>query len=266
MRKLHPQSIPSTEYTYDYFVNCCDGHDHFTATRGQTLPPRLRIPLELGNIGPDMRVVDIGCGRGEIVLHCARRGASVWGLDYAAEAIALASEALDNVATPQERTRIMLLRGNARVLPFDSNSIDVLFMLDVVEHLYPTELVKAVGEAKRILRPNGRVVIHTMPNLWYYHYGYPLYRAIQRMRGERLPANPRARWEYSHVHVNEQTPISLYRTLHNAGFDTKVWLQSTQSYDYESNTIVRFGMNMLTRVLPLRWIFCNDIFAIGITR
>ena len=137
-------------------------------------------------------------------------------------------------------------------------------MLDIVEHLLPDELSAALGEVWRILKPGGQVIIHTMPNLWYYRIGYPIFRFIQGLRGEILPADPRQRWEYSHVHVNEQTPSKLRSTLLAYNFETRVWLQSTVSYEYESNDFVRRGMEFVTSTTPFRSIFCNDIFAIGL--
>jgi predicted SAM-dependent methyltransferase len=136
-------------------------------------------------------------------------------------------------------------------------------MLDVVEHLHPHELDTVLGEVIRILRTGGRLIVHTMPNLWYYRYGYPLYRMMQYLRGQSLPVDPRDRWPYAHVHVNEQDPKRLGRTLTLAGFRSRVWLRTTQSYAYEKNRFVRMGMEILTRWVPFRWLFCNDIFAIG---
>ena len=159
---------------------------------------------------------------------------------------------------------IGLQRANAQRLPLASASADVVFMLDVVEHLNPAELQATLDEAWRVLKPGGRLVVHTMPNLWYYRWGYPLYRGLQGLRGQRLPADPRQRWSYSHVHVNEQTPPRLVRTLRGSRFQTRVWLASTVDYNYEPNRLVRWGMGFLTRAWPFRYIFCNDIFAIGV--
>ncbi len=257
------RSVPSSVYTRDYFLTCCQGHEQFVESMGQALPTRLMIPLELADIRPGMRVLDVGCGRGEIVLQCARRGATAWGLDYAEEATLVAQEALAEIATPEDMRHITIMRSNARTLPFPDNSMDVAFMLDVVEHLYPEELAEAFTDIWRVLRPGGRLVIHTMPSLWYYYYGYPIYRAAQRLRGEQLPPDPRMRWDYREVHVNEQTPTALRRALRECGFRAGVWLNTTQDYSYESNPVVRRGMEFLTKVYPFRWIFCNDIFAIG---
>lgn len=255
--------IPSSAYTHDYYVNCCDGYAEFSASRGDVLPRRLQLAYELAGVRAGMHILDIGCGRGELLIHAARQGATATGLDYAAAAVAIARDA---VADVQTAAPIHVLQSSSLYLPFAENSIDCIFMLDVVEHLLPAELDQTLRESLRVLKPGGRMVIHTMPNLWYYHLGYPVYRGLQRLRGQRLPANPRERWAYHHVHVNEQTPTRLYQSVKAAGFATRVWLQSTQSYEYETNQLVRWGMTALVSVYPFRWIFCNDIFAVGVKR
>jgi ubiquinone/menaquinone biosynthesis C-methylase UbiE len=210
-----------------------------------------------------MRILDIGCGRGELALHCAGKKAHVWGIDYARAALELAGEAVSE-AGEQIRRRISLMQVDARQLPFESESMDVAFMLDVVEHLEPKELDRALQEARRVLRPGGKLVVHTMPNLWYYHYGYPVYRALQRLRGQQLPADPRDRWAFKDVHVNEQTPRAMGQALRRNGFNARVWLKSTRQYAYEGNRVVRYGMQFLVSAPLVRSVFCNDIFALAI--
>jgi SAM-dependent methyltransferase len=256
-------SIPAETYTREYYETCCQGHEEFSESGGTRLPLRLSIPLELAGVESGMWVIDVGCGRGEILLHCAQRGARAWGLDYAREAVGLAREAVVNNAGSGQRELVGVGQANATQLPFADESADLVFMLDVVEHLYPLELKAAFDEAYRVLKSGGRLVVHTMPNLWYYRYGYPVYRGLQRLRGERLPADPRLRWDFRHVHVNEQTPASLRKALKASGFKAQVWLSTTQSYEYETNPLVKRGMVFLVNSLPFKWAFCNDIFAIG---
>lgn len=255
--------IPPEEYTREYYEHCCEGYEQFIFSHGEVLPLRLIIPLNLAEIEPGMKVVDLGCGRGEMVLHCAFRGAWVWGLDYAIDALKLSKEILDKIVEKDVRYKLSIQQSNAVDLPFASESTDIVFMLDVVEHLYPKELEQSFKEVFRILAPGGRLIVHTMPNLWYYRFGYPIYRIVQKMRGKTLPSDPRSRWAFAHVHVNEQTPSLLKRSLTGVGFKTRVWLRTTQSYDYEESKLVRSIMSFLTKVYPFRWIFCNDIFAIA---
>ncbi len=260
---LKPSSVPSTEYTREYYVEGAADHDEFVASRGKILSHRLTIPFGYAAVQAGQRILDIGSGRGELIHHCARRGALACGIDYAYQAVRLANDALDETLPPEMRLRAAIQQANAMQLPFAANSFDTIFMLDVVEHLLPDELEAVLREAHRVLNPTGRLIIHTMPNLWYYHYGYPVYRALQGLRGLKLPADPRARWKFSHVHVNEQTPTRLAQMLRACGFKTQVWLESTQDYGYEKNKLVYWGMTALTRAYPLRYIFCNDIFAFG---
>jgi len=259
-----PPGVPSTVYTREYFETNCDGYREFDATQGRELPLRMRLATELAEIGPGRMVLDVGCGRGEIIIHSARQGATAWGLDYATEGLRLAGSALSSLNDEQARARIALQQADARRLPFGSETIDVVFMLDVVEHLYPQELAETLSEIRRVLRPAGKLVVHTMPNLWYYRFGYPAFRVFQRLRGHRLPADPRDRWALAHeVHVNEQTPPSLRKALEAQGFQARVWLRSTQTYDNVASGYVRWGMRFLAGAYPFRWVFCNDIFAVA---
>jgi len=259
---------------------------------GGVLPDRLKVPLELAEVVPGMSVLDVGCGRGEILLHAAR----VVGFDYAVSAMEITAEFLN---TQTDVGQILIHLGNAQRLPYLDKSFDRVFMLDVVEHLYPTELHRALTEIRRVLRPGGKLIIHTMPNTWYYRFGYPMFRLAQRPRGKHLPADPRDRWKSIHeMHVNEQNLILLRRELRTckrissefprlivlllrrmaipksevislqllraAGFKAKVYLRSVQSYAEEPIKRVRLVMRVLVTLYPFRWVFCNDLFAVAV--
>jgi glycosyltransferase involved in cell wall biosynthesis/ubiquinone/menaquinone biosynthesis C-methylase UbiE len=257
-------AIPSTDYDREYYTNHCGGFEEFNASAGRSLHLRHKISFDLAGLEPGMKIVDIGCGRGEIVYHCARIGCKIWGMDYSSQAVRIAADVLTDILSGEERQRYLIQQANARSLPFESEAIDIVFMLDIVEHLYPAELGEALQEVYRILKPGGLLVVHTIPNLWYYRYGYPVFRLSQALRGVKLPADPRKRWAYSHVHVNEQSPAGLKYTLDRAGFKTHVFLKSTQRFEHEQNRLVRRGMEFLAWAYPFRWIFCDDIFALGV--
>jgi ubiquinone/menaquinone biosynthesis C-methylase UbiE len=257
------QSIPSKEYTHTYYQSC-EGYAEFKASQGMDLPERLRIPRDMAHLSPGMRVVDIGCGRGEIVFQAALAETWAWGLDYSHAAVEIAHRNLGN-ALPGEKIKYSAVQqSSALALPFASDSINCIFMLDIVEHLTPLELHTALLEAFRILKPGGRLIVHTMPNLWYYHFGYPIFRWIQGLRGQSLPVDPRQRWDYSFMHINEQTPRSLHNAVQKANFYTRTWLQNTQTFENEHNIFVRWGMKFLSTVYPFRFWFCNDIFSLGL--
>ncbi|MBM3145681.1 MAG: methyltransferase domain-containing protein [Chloroflexi bacterium] len=246
--------LPSSAYTQDYLLTECDGHSEFLASLGEFLPQRLARALEIADIQAGQRALDIGCGRGELVLHCAKLGAQAWGADNSPEALKIVRQ-LSPIG------QMAFQQAEAGDLPFATRCFDIVFMLDLVEHLTPAQLERSLREARRVLKPGGKLVLHTMPNLWYYRYGYPLYRLTQNLRGQRLPKDPRSRWRFAHLHVNEQTPLELRKALLGANFQAKIWLESTQKYSYESNPILRAVMQTLVRIPPFEWIFCNDIFA-----
>jgi SAM-dependent methyltransferase len=258
------EAIPSEAYTRAYYETNCGGYEEFNASKGRVIPRRLQIPLDLAQITPGMLVVDVGCGRGEVLLQSAARGARVWGLDYAWEAVKIARFDVMNAASEELKPKMGVQQATAFQLPFPTDAVDVVFMIDVVEHLTQAQLTGALGEIRRILKPGGRLVVHTAPNTWYYRFGYPFFRLVQRIRGLPQPPDPRDRWEFSHVHINEQNPILLHKNLSSSGYKTRVWLLTPHTYDYESSLLMRIGMRFLTHVYPFRWVFCNDLFAIGI--
>jgi SAM-dependent methyltransferase len=279
----NPPPVSAQTYNADYYLSECDGFDQFARGAGE-LPPRLEKVIALAGDLAGLRVADLGCGRGELVRYARDRGARLaLGLDYSAAGLALAKTHL----TPHSaalrceergqpplstgawrgggRGEAAILQADAQRLPVADGALDLILALDLVEHLHPAELDRALAECFRALAPGGRLLIHTMPNLWYYRYGYPLYRLAMRLRGARLPADPRDRYRYvRYVHVNEQTAPKLARSLRRAGFRARVRLRNLQDFANEPSAAVRAVNRFLVNVYPLAWIFCNDIVAIAI--
>ena len=249
-----PEPIPAEAYDRDYFLAECEGHEEYERTGGAVLPPRLEIALAYAGPLAGLRILDVGCGRGELVRYGAEHGAVVVGLDYAPAALSLARAIL-----PERGGH--LLSANVQALPLADDTFDLAFAFDLVEHLHPPELGGMLREVRRVLKPGGRILIHTMPNLWYYRYGYPAYRLIQRLRGRRLPADPRDRSR--RVHVNIQSTRMLARSLRRAGLEARAWLRNTQDFSQEPSPALRRLYAALATVYPLAWIFCNDLFALG---
>jgi SAM-dependent methyltransferase len=250
-----PAPISSSAYTQKYFLGDCAGHDEFRISQGNQLPKRLGRPLEIASIQSGERVLDIGCGRGELAHHCQQGGALVWGLDYAPAAL--------EIARGFQSQRLGFQLAKAQRLPFKQASFDTVFLLDIVEHLHHPELQTTFSEVWRVLRPGGKLIIHTMPNLNYYRYGYPIYRGVARLGGRRLPRDPRQRWDFPHLHVNEQTPHDLKLCLQNNNFKSRVWLENLQDFSQESSPVLRALMSGATRWPIFKGVFCNDILAVA---
>jgi ubiquinone/menaquinone biosynthesis C-methylase UbiE len=259
------ESVPSVLYDEDYFLGACEGYSEFVSSEGEYLSRRLSEALAVAGIAPGMRVLDVGCGRGELLRHVHRLGARSYGIDYATVAVEMARAVVDREA--DGGAEIGVYRANAQQLPFLEESFDRVLMLDIVEHLYPGELERALGDAVRVLRPGGRIVLHTAPNVWYDRYAYPLVRLVRRLmgQGKRYPADPRAFLvpQNVHVHVNEQSLLSLRRNLRRAGFThIQSWL-STPPQNRQEGLLLGMARRVLFQVPPFRWFFQREVFAVG---
>src|SRR5215471_13232579 len=71
------------------------------------------------NISPGTRLLDIGCGAGQLIIPAARKGIQVTGLDLAAN---LVQQARTKAA--DEGLRIQIDEGDAEDLPYSDGSFD----------------------------------------------------------------------------------------------------------------------------------------------
>ena len=263
------QPVRPERYDEAYFLGSCEGYAEFIASEGTGLSRRLSQAFAVAEVAPGMQVLDIGCGRGEILRHCARLGVQACGVDYAPVALRMAREL---IAADQETRGVEgIYQANAKRLPFPAASFDRVLMFDLVEHLHPWELDQALGEGRRVLRPDGRLVIHTAPNVWYDQYAYPLVRLVRTLTGQgaSYPKDPRAIVSANlDVHVNEQSVTSLRRVLRKAGFCAQVWLD-TPPQSRDEGRLLAAARYILFNWPPFRWFFEREVFAVarvGISR
>lgn len=212
---LPEPAVSREEYHRGYYLESCAGAAQWRESGGRAPSGLYRGMLALAGLRPGEAVVDIGTGRGELVAVAIEQGAArATGVDYSPAAVELARETLA-AHEMDERAAVML--ADARAIPLPDGDADLVTLLDVVEHLSPEELRVALAEAFRLLRPGGRVFVHTMPNRLIYDVTYRIQRALWPPRWTRWPADPRAEVERT-MHVNEQTVRSLRRALRGAGF------------------------------------------------
>ena len=113
----------------------------------------------------DETVLDVGCGRGLLLIGAARRlttgkavGVDIW---QAEDLSGNRPEAtLENARLEGVAERVEVKDGDARRLPFADGTFDVIVTKEVLHNIYnAAERDTAVREIARVLRPGGRLVL-----------------------------------------------------------------------------------------------------------
>jgi cyclopropane fatty-acyl-phospholipid synthase-like methyltransferase len=242
-------------YTHEYFTTDCEGYDLFVEGSPE-LSERIKGVLEAAGDLSGKRVLDIGCGRGELACAAAARGAEAVGIDYSQAGIELSRERLQCLKSPI-RDHVEFERMDAKDMDFPAESFDVIFMIDVYEHLHDYEIEEVLSRSKRFLRPGGVLIIHTGPNTWFYDYGYPIVRFIFKYVFRRqLPETLRGPYD-AIMHVNEQNPLSLYR-------DLKRYYKASVTpcfFGTEGRPLWKRVAMRVSFARPLGYLFCNTLLA-----
>ena len=108
-------------------------------------------PFTLGEIGPGLTVLDLGCGAGMDSVIAAGLGAAVIGVDLVDEMLERAAAG----ARAAGATGIEWRKGRADALPAADGSVDVLISNGVFNLCFDKPAV--VAEMYRVLKPGGRV-------------------------------------------------------------------------------------------------------------
>jgi SAM-dependent methyltransferase len=112
----------------------------------------------------DETVLDLGCGRGAVLLAAAKRlphghaiGVDLWRGDQTGNS---PSGTLKNAELEDVTDRIEVHTADMTALPFDDRSVDVI-VSSLAIHNIPTRAGRrlALREAIRVLRPGGRLAI-----------------------------------------------------------------------------------------------------------
>lgn len=271
--------VNSSKYTRQYYLTDCTGFQEFSQSYGKILEPRLKKIVSFLRIKPGLRVLDIGCGRGELVLWAAAQGAEAVGIDYSSEAIKLAKLARSKQAKKiQERTKF--LHMDAKKLDFDNGAFDLILLTEVIEHLYPEELKLILSKISKILKSDGLLFIHSAPNRWFNNYIYPFYcypvssflvffwRLLTGKSYPNLSTPGKIRTPLHQVmHVNEPTYFylkNLFRKNNFVGEIRSTNVTVLKPYlswkDLVFNTLVY--LYPLSNYFPLNIFWGNDFLAI----
>jgi len=200
----------------------------------------------------DLRVLDYGCGYGNLGLYLSRRGAQVWGFDLSQPAIETANQAARRYGLAAE-----FVQMDAAALSYPDDFFDLVVGFGVLHHVikYP----RADAHLFRVLRSGGRAVFHE--TLW----DNPLINFARRFTSEHSDAGdaplteqeirrfcrrfPQVQLEKRHLLYMLKRLAKLPRMEWRAELEPRPLWQALSSLDQQ-----------ILRLRPLRY-FCGEVIV-----
>ena len=176
--------------------------------------PVRKAGLEMLDVQPGWKVLEIGFGTGHSLIELAKSVGSagkVYGIDLSDKMVEISQKLAEKEGLDE---RIELFCGDALNLPYESESLNGIFISFTLELFDTPDIILVLSECKRVLRPGGRIVIVGM----------------SRVMPEGLVMEM---FEWTHRHFPNYLdcrPILVRQALEDAGFKicdnkiTKMWI------------------------------------------
>ena len=241
-------------YTETYFMESATGHDEFRLFKGkfEQLIDKFRMIVRLLDLSQSDSFIDIGCGRGEMVIYHSLTGGKSTGVDFSEEAIKLARTKAAELNAPCE----FLISSFENI--DNSYSADKIVSIDFIEHISAGEGRLFFSKCFALLNPGGRLVVYTYPNTIRRKYGYSLIRMMSILKGKPLPVKEpdTVSDHYKQYHLNEQSYFTLRRSAREAGFK-KVRVQ------YFDPSVSDSALKKILLNTPFRHLFLKGLTLIA---
>lgn len=241
-------------YTENYFMENATGHDEFKTFDGSFdhLIEKFQMIVRYLDLNSTVSLLDIGCGRGELVIYHALNGGVSLGVDFSEEAIKIAQSKADELGA----------HCNFRISSFEKiegeTKFDRIVSVDFIEHISVKEGRMFFLKCNSLLNPSGRLIVYTYPNTIRRRYGYKLIRFFSFLKLRPQPGKePDTISEhYKQYHLNEQSYFSLKRSALDAGFSQV----NVQYYDLSVKDSLFKSLLIDT---PLRHLFLKGLVLIA---
>ena len=235
----------------DYYVQASKSSRTLQRFRG-TMRSVLGVRAMLGSAVESLDVADVGCNTGTQALLWADHGHRVRGVDI--------NEGLLEVARTRNKEagrNAVFSLGSATRLPWDSSSVDVCLLPELLEHV--EDWKSCLSEAHRVLRIGGTLYLSTTNALCpvQNEFAVPFYSWFPdrlKKRYERLAVTTRPEL-VNHARfpaVHWFTPYGLARHLKKLGFET---LDRFDAVDPSTRGAAgRAALGLIKALPPLRWL------------
>lgn len=162
----------------------------------------LRVHLD-----ENARLLEVGCGAGNLLLQATVRGSYPIALDLSMQALTFVRSRLQEACDGPDAPRgYACIQSIGELLPVPDNSFDCIILSEVIEHLEKPQI--SILEATRALRPGGRLLV-TTPN-------YRSFWPLMEWAVDRLNMAPKMAGEQ---HISKFHPSSLRRLLMDCGLN-----------------------------------------------
>ena len=178
------------------------------------------------------RLVDIGCGPGTFLGSLGHISNEAIGIDAMQNQLAYAQDHFGN-------NHVRFINATRPPYPIDSNSVDVVTMIELIEHLDLNSIKDLLAEVWRLLLPGGEILL-TTPN---YASLWPILELI---------VNKKSNVSYEHQHITHFDRHKLHGMLTEAGFE----VQEVTAFMFTCPFVAIFGWkaaDVIGRLEP-RWI------------
>jgi len=145
------------------------------------------------SIGPEPRILDVGCGRGEVARQLGAIGCRVTALDV-------------KLRDPVPGPNVEFIEHD--FLAYEAEPFDVLLFTASLHHIAPLD--QAIAHAAKLLVSGGRLIVDDFDvaapdheTLTWYYEQQELLAAAELYPAERIDppaADPTARWQAAHHH------------------------------------------------------------------
>lgn len=176
-------------------------------------------------------VLDLGSGPGFLVDRLLNRGARVHAADVSERSIARLEKRL---AGREGWLGARLLDGPS--IPWPNGTFDLVCCLETIEHLTDVECAQTLAEARRVLKPSGKLLV-TTPN--------------EERLEENLTLCPNCGSIYHRMqHLRSWSAADLARALEQAGFDVRF----CAGLNFSASVPVRQSLYTMSLRDIVRWV------------